>query len=208
VTDSRAGLERALESLTGFAEPVASLEQYQTPADIAAHIVHLAWVNGDIEGRQVVDLGCGTGMLGLGAALRAPAWVLGIDIDPEVLVTARRNAAHLAVESRLAWCHGDVASLPIDGLEETTVLMNPPFGAQRGHTHADRPFLAAASSLGTVSYSVHNAGSRAFVESYAADTGGTVTEGHEATLDLPHQFEFHEERRRQITAEVFRIEWR
>jgi len=88
------------------------------------------------------------------------------------------------------------------------VVMNPPFGAQSGNEHADREFLATAAETAGVSYSLHNADSEAFVESFAADNGGEVTHAFAAQFDLPRQFEFHEDDRRSITAELFRIEWR
>jgi putative methylase len=89
----------------------------------------------------------------------------------------------------------------------TTVLMNPPFGAQTGNEHADRAFLATAADLASVSYSIHNEGSVEFVESFAADNGGTVTDAFAAELDLPQTYEFHTDQSRAIDVEVFRIDW-
>jgi putative methylase len=88
-----------------------------------------------------------------------------------------------------------------------TVLMNPPFGAQSGNEHADKAFLTAAAGIATVSYSVHNAGSAEFVESFASDHGGEVTHAFEAEFDLPLSFEFHTEESKAVDVEVFRIEW-
>jgi putative methylase len=85
--------------------------------------------------------------------------------------------------------------------------MNPPFGAQSGNEHADRRFLRTAAEIAGVSYSLHNEGSREFVESFAADNGGEVTHAFAAEFDLPGQFEFHDQDSRTITAELYRIEW-
>jgi len=85
--------------------------------------------------------------------------------------------------------------------------MNPPFGAQSGNEHADRAFLAAAADVAGVSYSIHNDGSREFVESFAADNGGDVTDSYRTEFELPRQFDFHDEEKRTIDAEVYRIEW-
>jgi putative methylase len=85
--------------------------------------------------------------------------------------------------------------------------MNPPFGAQAGNEHADREFLAAAASLSRVSYSVHNAGSRKFVQAFADDEEGDITHAFAAEFDLPRQYDHHTEAARTIDAEVFRIEW-
>ncbi len=88
-----------------------------------------------------------------------------------------------------------------------TVVTNPPFGAQTGNEHADRAFLETTAQIAEVSYSVHNAGSSEFVESFAADTGGTVTHGYAAEFDMPRTFEFHSEERRTVGVELFRIDW-
>lgn len=87
-------------------------------------------------------------------------------------------------------------------------VSNPPFGAQRSNRHADRPFLEKACVLGDVSYTIHNAGSQGFVESFATDHGGTVTHAFQATLEVGHRFEFHDDEQIDLEAEVYRIEWK
>ncbi len=62
-------LEIALEGLEGFGKPDARMEQYLTPAPLAARLLHHAHLLGDIEGKAVCDLGCGTGVLACGAIL-------------------------------------------------------------------------------------------------------------------------------------------
>ncbi|MFB6139911.1 MAG: METTL5 family protein [Halosimplex sp.] len=200
-------LAQQLAVVAGFEDPRVDLEQYRTPPDVAAHLIHRADLQGDIEGRTVVDLGTGTGMLALAAVLRGPESVVGVDLDPEPLATARANERRVAAAADVEWVRGDATRVPLAPDGPTTVVMNPPFGAQSGNEHADRGFLAAAAEIGDVSYSVHNAGSEAFVESFAADNGGRVTHAFAAELDLPHQFDFHEAESRTIDVEVFRIEW-
>jgi putative methylase len=204
---TKAALETQLAVVAGFEEPRADLEQYPTPPDLAAHVVHVADLNGDVEGRTVLDLGTGTGMLALGAALRGPARVVGVDVDRAALETARENRVRVGTTTPIHWILGDATRLPVCPDGPTTVLMNPPFGAQRGHEHADRAFLAAAAAVADVSYSVHNEGSQSFVEAFAADEGGEVTHAFEATFALERQFDFHEADSKDLTTEVYRIEW-
>ncbi|WEL21125.1 METTL5 family protein [Halorhabdus sp. BNX81] len=201
-------LAQQLGVVVGFDDPEASLEQYRTPPSVAAHLVHLADLNGDIAGGTVVDLGCGTGMLALGAALRGPATVLGVDIDPAPLSTARANQNRVGTRTRISWLRADATELPVCPSEPVTAIMNPPFGAQSDNEHADRAFLATAADIASVSYSIHNAGSVDFVEAFAADNGGEVTAAYGTTLSLPRQFSFHEAESREIDVELFRIEWR
>jgi putative methylase len=203
---SKRELARRLAVVDGFEAPRASLEQYATPADVAAHLVHFADLRGDIAGRTVVDLGTGTGTLALAAALRGASRIVGIEVDPDALAVARSNERAVGAPNAVHWVQGDATRAPLR-LDDATVIMNPPFGAQDGRTHADRRFLETTADLAAVSYSIHNAGSRAFVESFAADNGGTVTHAFEVTFDLPHQFRFHERERRELAVEAYRIDW-
>ena len=204
---TRRRLARELAVVAGFEDPRAPLEQYHTPPELAAHIVHVADLQGDIEDRAVLDLGCGTGMLALGAALRAPDRVVGVDVDPAPLSTAVENERRVGATADVAWVRGDATRLPLSPDDPVTVLMNPPFGAQAGNEGTDREFLKTASEVADVSYSVHNASSESFVESFADDNAGEVTHAFAAEFELPRQFDHHTEASRTIDAEVFRTEW-
>ncbi|MFB6121071.1 MAG: METTL5 family protein [Halobacteriaceae archaeon] len=202
----RGALERRLDSAAGFADPQVSLEQYPTPADVAAHLLHFAAMQGDLAGRTVVDLGAGTGVLALGAACLGPARVIALERDADALATARENEPRIAPDAPVTWVRGDAVRPPFD-TDDATVVMNPPFGAQTGREGADRAFLASAGDIAAVSHSIHNAGSRDFVESFAADNGGTVTHAFRVRLALDRQFAFHEADRREVPALAVRIEW-
>jgi len=205
---TKRSLATKLGVVAGFENPRAALEQYPTPPDLAAHVVHLADLHGDVDGRTVLDLGAGTGMFALAAALRGPARVVGVELDRTALATARRNERRVAASAPVHWVQGDAARPPVEFPDPVTVVMNPPFGAQDGNRNADRQFLAAASDLAAVSYSVHNAGSRAFLEAFAADNGGEVTHAFAADFTVDAQFDHHAEDARDVDVEVYRVEWR
>jgi len=190
-------VEMELQRLEGFESPEARLEQYETPASLASRLLHLAWSRGDLDG-WVLDLGCGTGVLGIGAALYG-ARVVGLDVDEDALRTARRNAESTNVAGRTDWVHGEVNALPVRRVD--TVVMNPPFGAQK--RGADRPFLRAAEEVAEVVYTVHNEGSCDFVESFI---DGEITDAFETSVGLERRFEFHDEDERETVVEVYRIE--
>lgn len=210
-------LERRLADLAGFADPDADREQYATPADLAAHLVHTADLRDDLAG-VVLDLGTGTGMLALAASLSGASPVVGLDVDPDALSVARENERRLDGDAPVSWLCGDATRPPLSlspsrsrsrsDAEDVTVVMNPPFGAQHGNRHADRRFLATCADVAAVSWSIHNAGSRAFVESYAADRDAAVTDAFAAEFDVRRQFDFHAADRRTLDVEVYRIEWR
>jgi len=204
---SRRALERRLEAVAPFENPRADLEQYPTPADVAAHLLHLADLQGDLSGHTVVDLGTGTGVLAIAAACRSPARVVGLERDRAALDVARRNERQVDPTTDVAWMKGDARSVPLCPDGPTTVVANPPFGARDGARGADRPFLRAAARLSDVSYTVHNAGSESFVEAFAGDHGGTVTRAYEVDFDVERQFEFHDAARETLTVEAYRIDW-
>ena len=204
---TKSQLTQQLGVVAGFDDPRVDLEQYRTPPELASYLVHVADLQGDIEGRTVLDLGCGTGMLALAAALRGPDRVVGVDIDRDPLLTARENRRRVASTSSVSWVQADATALPLSAPDGTTVVMNPPFGAQDGNEHADRSFLETTAEVAEVSYSIHNAGSAEFVESFASDRGGEVTHAYSAEFDLPATYDHHTQDRRTIEVELFRIDW-
>ncbi len=191
-------LEIALQQVRPFEEPVVAMEQYMTPATIAADVLFEAYRHGDIEGMKVVDLGCGTGMLSIGSWMLYAGMVMGFDASESALDTARSNAAMLGadVEFELA----DVSSVD-EGAD--TVVMNPPFGCQS--PHADRPFLEKAIALSECVYSFHMAESLDFVELFAARHGRRVDWHRTYAFDIPHMFPFHRKARQTVDIVAVRI---
>ncbi|UUO23319.1 50S ribosomal protein L11 methyltransferase [Colwellia sp. M166] len=63
----------------------------------------LTWLDGlDLEGKTVVDFGCGSGILSLAALKLGAKKVIGIDIDPQALQASLENAKRNQCEDRLA----------------------------------------------------------------------------------------------------------
>jgi putative methylase len=195
-------LEMTLQRLAGFSRPQAALEQYQTPAPLAARLLYHALMKGDIEGKRVCDLGCGTGVLAIGAALLGAESVTGVDIDEKALAVARENAALLKTDGTFL-----AADVREDGCRERigacdTVIMNPPFGAQKAH--ADRPFIDCALGVAGVTYSIFNAGSVPFVETYTARRA-EITERIGGAFPIRRTFAFHTKDIQEIEVEIIRL---
>lgn len=179
-------LEIMLEDCVGFSDPDARSEQYATPAVVAARFLHEADRRGDIRGMRVVDLGCGTGILACGAFLLGAGEVIGIDRDASALAVARTNAEMLGAE--VMFLEADIAQSGADFPPADTVIMNPPFGAQRAH--ADRPFINAGLTSAEVVWGIFNSGSRSFLESYVAGRA-TVDTIISATFPMRRTFAHH-----------------
>jgi putative methylase len=195
----RADLVRRLERVPPPERPRADLEQVVTPSDAAAELLFGALANGDLEGRSVVDLGCGTGRLAIGAALLGARPVVGVEVD-DAAVAVGRDAAHgtgVEVEFR----HLRVAEWT--GPAET-VVMNPPFGAQR--RHADRPFWDAAFRVaGRAVYAFALADSRTFIARRAVAAGAHVLETRRVAWELPRTFPHHTRRRVSLAVDLWAI---
>lgn len=199
-------IERRLSEVEDFAEPDPALEQYRTPEGVAAHLVALADLQADIEGQTVIDLGSGTGMLALGAALLDPAAVVGVEMDERAIQTAQWNEVVVDPGTSVSWVRGDATRPPLCG-DGYTVIANPPFGAHEDHRHADREFLETITDLASVSYTIHNEGSQEFVEAFSMDNGGTISHAYKVSFPLPRQFMHHTAEESSIQAELYRIAW-
>ena len=107
----RRDLLSALQRVPEFPAPSFELEQYKTSAELAADILYaVAASYGGLSGALVADLGCGTGVLGIGAAVLG-ATVLGVDIDAAALAVAADAADDLGLVGRVELVRLDVAEL-------------------------------------------------------------------------------------------------
>lgn len=189
----------ALEKVPAFTDPDPSLEQYPTPATVAADMVFDAYYNGDIAGMKVLDLGCGPGILSVGAWLMGAGMVVGYDCSEKALKVAEEYAGSIGAD--IEYKRGDIRDI-VEGAD--TVLMNPPFGSQR--RNADRPFLDKAMECAERVYSIHMAETVDFLERYVEERGRRVVASKEYDYVIPHTFSFHSKTKRSVRICVIRIE--
>jgi len=194
--------EMALQRCAGYEKPHVALEQYQTPAPLAARLLFDAFMQGDIGGKSVCDLGSGTGILAIGAALLGAASVRGVEIDRDAIRVAQENARLLGVD--VTFVNTDISSGAGEISPCDTVVMNPPFGAQKQNVHADRPFIDAALALAPVTWGIFNAGSAPFIEAYIAGRG-IVTGRVSGTFSIKRTFAFHSRDIQEIPVEIVRL---
>lgn len=65
----------------------------------------LEWIDGvEMAGLKVLDFGCGSGVLGIAAALKGAARVDGIDNDPQALSATHDNATRNGVDAQVRAC--------------------------------------------------------------------------------------------------------
>ena len=173
---------KLLQNSPDFKNPKPELEQYSTPLDITLEIIKHANSLGHLSGK-VVDLGCGTGRLAIGAAILG-ADVTGYEIDEEALEQAENysNEHKLSIK----W-----NNKTIENIEEKydTTIMNPPFGSQR--PGADKIFLEKALEISNNIWSIHMAETKKFVEEFVELNSGKIISAYEFNFPLKKTMPFH-----------------
>ncbi|HZU81433.1 MAG TPA: HemK2/MTQ2 family protein methyltransferase [Polyangiaceae bacterium] len=91
-------------------------------------------------GAAVLDMGTGSGVAAVFAARRARR-VLGVDVNPRAVLSARINALMHGVDDRVEVRHGDLFG-PVDGERFDRVLFNPPFFRGQPRDTFERAFFA------------------------------------------------------------------
>eukprot|EP00569_Conticribra_weissflogii_P008502 CAMPEP_0171369006 /NCGR_PEP_ID=MMETSP0879-20121228/7097_1 /TAXON_ID=67004 /ORGANISM="Thalassiosira weissflogii, Strain CCMP1336" /LENGTH=141 /DNA_ID=CAMNT_0011877269 /DNA_START=25 /DNA_END=446 /DNA_ORIENTATION=- len=117
-------LEYSLSSLPNrvFPNPKVALEQYPTSVHLTSSIVLTALSKNDAgPGTTILDLGCGTGMLGLGFALVRSDMVYLVDCDPEAVELARENVDFLLEEELIG--RGDEKGDDEEGCRAVELIM-------------------------------------------------------------------------------------
>jgi putative methylase len=215
-------LERFLSETEINPSPKANLEQYTISERVAADMLYLAaYGHGDIVGKTVLDLGCGTGRLGLGASFIGAETVVGVDLDKAAVAIASKTAKDKGLNAVTEWVVGDIAA--VVGKFDT-VLQNPPFGVQK--RGADRKFLEKALEVGCSIYSLHNhpqtdrrliqslKGAHGnllrvqpspFIEKFVEERGGVVSAVYALLMTIPRMFDFHTKLRHDFVVDLYVI---
>jgi len=85
----------------------------------------LEWLAGTLRGGEsVLDFGCGSGVLAIGAARLGAARVIGIDIDPEAVATAAANAQANGIDGA-TFCLPDEGSNVMFDVVVANILARP-----------------------------------------------------------------------------------
>jgi putative methylase len=215
-------LERFLSKVKPHPSPNVNLEQYTLSESTAATMLYLAaYTYGDIVGKRVLDLGCGTGRLALAAAFLGAESVAGVDIDRTAVKVAAENSFTVGLKDKVDWIAGDIDAV---ASKFDTVVQNPPFGVQK--RNADRRFIEKALELGNAVYSLHNhpvtdkrlivqlrsgggqplqVEASPFIQRFVEERGGRVEAVYALLLVIPHMFDFHTKAKREIAIDLYVI---
>jgi len=111
----------------------------------------LSWLPADLQGRRILDAGCGTGALAIEAARRG-AEVVAIDLSPTLVALARERLPESLGTGSVHFCSGDMLDPQLGEFDH--VVVNDEFAAaladlqaivagQSAATRRDRPGLEA-----------------------------------------------------------------
>ncbi len=92
-------LEMRIQSIPPHPKPKVELEQYATPSVIASDLLWNALSLGDIENKNILDLGCGCGIFSIGSCLLGADSAIGIDIDEESINLALKTASDFSIDN-------------------------------------------------------------------------------------------------------------
>ena len=199
-------LEMRLQSIPSHPKPKANLEQYTTPSIIASDLVWNAFSLGDIDGKNIIDLGCGTGIFAIASALMGANLSVGVDIDGDSVNLASEVSDNLNVDN-VKFIKSDVFDFNCP-LDVNTVFQNPPFGSQRkADAGSDLKFVKKAADLGTeVLYSFHMASTEEFLTDYYRENNLDITHIFRYSFPIPKIYDFHTKENQNVGVIVLRAQ--
>ena len=204
---SKSRLAIILSGLEGFDTPKVRREQYLMDSEIGASVLWNAHILGDIEGRVIADLGCGTGLLGIGVLLLGAKRVFFVDSDKKVLQIAKNNISKVKSEGynmgKTEFVCQDISKLKMSA---DVVIQNPPFGTKV--RHSDVIFLEKALETAAVVYSFHKSETNMFLQRFSARKNAKITHVWNFRFPLKATLVFHRRQIHRINVSCFRFEIR
>lgn len=209
-----------VQSMEGFISPNVQLEQYITDAiSTVDFLYYIAVDNNDILDKVILDLGAGTGRLGLTSLLMGSKKVIAVEKDSNAIHILEKNAEELDLTPFIEIIQMDISFISDEEMSHLThslqilsqdspiiCIMNPPFGVQV--KNADRPFLLLAMQLSDIIYSIHlsNPKTRSFMDRLTRSLGWKISSIYSQKIILEGNFSFHKKKRKDILADVYKME--
>ena len=195
-------LVSALEDVETFTNPKENLEQYQTSPQIAGEMFHYIAGNHDnLDEMRIADLGCGTGILGIAAALCGCPNVTFFDIDEEAMDIAQQNVSNFELDNNIQFILVDIEQIQHwHSLHKKfdLVVTNPPFGI-RSKKSADVNFLKSAINISNgYVYSLHKLSTFDYLKNFYNKNNITEIKGFKIDYDLPKSYKFHKKNNKVI----------
>jgi len=197
---SQKTLAVVLSKLDVFENPKQNLEQYPTDSEIGAQSIWKANLMDWINGKIIVDLGAGTGVLGIGCILMGAKKVFFVEKDLGAIEILKRNLSKLSEEYEIGEyeiIHRDIRFF-YD--KSDLVIMNPPFGTQI--VGADMVFLKKAMDLAPRIITFNKSETSEFIDKQIHESEFTVVRRIETKFPIKKTLEHHKKRIERIKVTV------
>lgn len=205
---SKSSLAIILSRLKALDAPDPNMEQFATDSEIAADILWKSVMLHDIQDKAIADLGCGTGVLSIGAALLGARKIVSVDLDEKSLAVFRKNLEELekdySISEKIVMIKDNLLEFDKGEEEFDTIIMNPPFGTKTAHT--DKLFLIKAFDMADVVYSLHKTSTREFIMDFADRNGFKTTYEFNYSFPIKNIMPYHQKRIQRIDVTFFRFE--
>ena len=122
------GVDYITDILCGVRVRLSALSFYQVNHTMAEKLYQKAAEYAKPEGKNIIDLYCGAGTIGLSMASQAKS-IIGVEIIPEAIEDAKNNAKNNGIENaRFICADATVAAgqLAKEGITADTVIVDPP----------------------------------------------------------------------------------
>jgi len=195
-----------LSRLKGFVVRKESLEQRESESEIIADVLWNAYMLGDIEEKIIADLGCGTGIIGIGCLLLGARKVYFVDVDKDAIKVLKENLLTIeeGIRKKATIMLKDIRELGSGKIKDVdVVIQNPPFGVKR---RLDRVFLEVAFGLANVVYSFHRLDVERFVYAFSKDHGFRITHLWKYDWPMKAVAEKHRKKLRYLPVGCWRFE--
>lgn len=197
-------LEMMIQSIPSHPKPKVELEQYSTPSSIASDLLWNAFSLGDIENKNILDLGCGCGIFSIGSSLLGAKYSCGVDIDSDSINLARECGDTFNI-SNIEFIVSDVENF-YPNFEIDTIFQNPPFGSQkRAEKSVDLKFVNKSHDcLPNTIYSFHMASTEDFLINYYENLSFKITHIFRYDFPIPKIYDFHSKESQNVNVIVLR----
>jgi predicted RNA methylase len=203
---SKSSLAIILSKLSGFSNHDLHKEQYETPSEIAADFLwQINMIDRNIAEKNILDIGCGTGILGIGAMLLGAKHVTFVEIDNSAIEILKNNIKKTEEEIGQKFnyqvIHSDISS--VNTIQTEICICNPPFGTK--NKHVDREFLNMALKSSNIVYSFHKTSTLEYLQELFSSKGFDFSVMSNYNFELHATQKFHTRKLHRIEVSTIRI---
>ena len=184
-----------LHQVRGFAKAKAKKEQYLTPINIVSKLINAQ----EVQDKTILDLGAGTGTLGIAAILEGAKHVTFIEEDNDAIDILKDNLVRLDIsQNAYTIIH---APLSLTDVHSDIVLMNPPFGTR--NENIDKFFLEYAIMHANIVNTLHKTSTKEFIKQRAQELGAVIIDEEDLKYPLAHSMDHHTKDKKTIEVTRF-----